>query len=68
MTVVDLADTIGTFNEGAFLVGGLEGTEMVVPGGGVQVTLQHDDVRIVEGFIQVLGLEGTEGGERERAH
>ena len=67
VTVVDLADTNGTFDEeGVFLMSGLEEVEMVVHGGGVEVVLQHDDVRIVEDSIRVLGLEGMEGGECER--
>ena len=27
----------------------------------MEVDLQHDDVQLVEGFIQVLGLEGIKG-------
>jgi hypothetical protein len=57
--VVDLADTDGTFNEeGVFLVSGLEEVEMVVHGEQVEVVLQHDDVRVVEDSVRVLGPEG----------
>ena len=66
VTVVDMAGTNKTFNgKGVFLVSGREEVEMDVQGEGVQVSLQHNDVRIVEDFIQVLSLEGMEGGECE---
>ena len=44
-------------------MGGLEEVEMVVQGGGAEVDLQHDNVRVIEDFIRML--EGMEGGERE---
>ena len=67
VTVVDLADANRAIDEeGVFIVSGLEEVEMVVQDGGVEVVLQHDDVRVVEDFIRVLRLEGMEGGERER--
>ena len=67
MSVIYLADTNGTISKkGVFLVSGLEEVEVIFNGGGVEVVLQHDDVRVVENFVLVLGLEGVEGGERER--
>ena len=42
-------------------MGGLGGVQKVAQGGGVEVDLQHGDVQLVGGFIQVLGLEGMEG-------
>ena len=66
MSVIYLADTNGTISKkGVFLVSGLEEVEVIFNGGGVEVVLQHDDVRVVENFVLVLGLEGVEGGERE---
>ena len=44
----------------------LEEVEMVIHGGGMEVVLQHDDVRVVEDLLWLLGLEGMEGGEGER--
>jgi len=67
VTVVYLADANGPVSEKRiFLVSDLEEVEMVVYGGGVEVVLQHDDVRVVEDLFRVLSLEGMEGGERER--
>ena len=67
VTVVYLADTDGSVGEKrVFLVSGLEEVEVVVHGRGMDVILQHDDVRVVEDLILVLSLEGVEGGERER--
>lgn len=63
MTVVDLADANGSIGEErVFLVSGLEEVEMVVHGGGMEVILQHDNVRVVEDLVRVLSLEGVEGG------
>ena len=56
-----MANTDGTFNEGIFLVSGLEEVEMVVHGEEVEVVLQHDDLRIVEDFVRMLGPEGGMG-------
>ena len=67
MAVVYLADADGPVSEKrVFLVSALEEVEVVVHGGVVEVVLQHDDVRVVEDLVLVLGLEGMEGGERER--
>ena len=67
MTVVHLADANGSIGEErVFLVSDLEEVEVVVHGGGVDVVLQHDDVRIVEHLVLVLSLEGVEGGEPKR--
>ena len=44
---------------------GLEEVEMAVQGKRVKVIPPHDDEQIIEDFIRVLGLEGTEGSERE---
>jgi hypothetical protein len=67
VTVVHLADANGSVGEKRiFFVSGLEEVEMVVQGGGVEVVLQHDDVRVVEDLVRVLSLEGMEGGERKR--
>jgi hypothetical protein len=63
VTVVDLADANGTVSEKrVFVVSALEEVEVVVHGGGVDVVLQHDDVRVVEHLVLVLSLEGMEGG------
>jgi len=67
VTVVHLADAGGSVDgKRVLLMGGLEEVEMVVQGGGVEVILEHDDVRMVEDLVWVLGLEGMEGGERKR--
>ena len=67
MSVIYLADTNETIsNKGVFLVSGLEEVEVIIDGRGVEVVLQHDDVRVVENFVLVLCLEGVEGGERKR--
>ena len=67
VTVVHLADTNGAVGkQGIFLVSDLEEVEMVIHGGGMDVVLQHDDVRVVEDLLWLLSLEGMEGGERER--
>ena len=68
---MDLADANCIFNEGVFLVSGLEEVEIVAQGGEVQVVLQHDDIQLVEDFIRVLGRrvwrektrEGTSASE-----
>jgi hypothetical protein len=63
VTVVDLTDANGTVSEKrVFLVSALKEVEVVVHGGGVDVVLQHDDVRVVEHLVLVVGLEGMEGG------
>ena len=54
---MDLADTGGTVNEQV---------EMVVRSGGVEVVLQHDDVRVVEDLLGLLSLEGMRGSKGER--
>lgn len=67
VTVVYLADANGPVNEKrVFLVSDLEEAEVTVEGRGVEVVLQHDDVRVVEDLVRLLSLEGMEGGERER--
>ena len=67
VTVVDLTTTDGPVGEeGVFLVNGLEEVEVVVDRGRVEVVLQRDDVRVVEGLVGLLSLEGVERGERER--
>ena len=62
VAVIGLVGVGGTLSkEGVFLVSGLEEVYTVAQGGGVQVILQQDDVRSVEDFIRVLGLESMEG-------
>ena len=62
-----LDDGIGETNGVAFEMSIVCPTvEVVFNDGDVEVGLQHDGVRIVEGFVLLLGLEGVQEGGRER--
>ena len=63
MTVVDLTDTDRPIGERVFLVSGLEEVAALSADGGVEVDLQHHDVRVVEDLVGLLSMEGMERGE-----